>query len=170
MKVLDPSRIYDINNGITLCNFCHNKLVTGKEVIWESFFEASVASGQTIPPAIYNWFCDLILHPPQMCECGCGQWTVMIRGRPNRYILGHHTRGRKWTEATREKLAAAHQAQWGDDRIAVAQRLYDKPMSTKRVAEIMGVSQAWVHKSVKTRGHGEAQRLRFAGATATAPR
>lgn len=32
---------------------------------------------------------------PGVCECGCGEATVIYRGRPNRFVSGHNTKVRR---------------------------------------------------------------------------
>lgn len=33
---------------------------------------------------------------PQLCECGCGKYTNIIKGKPSRYIKGHHKPGSRY--------------------------------------------------------------------------
>jgi len=42
----------------------------------------------------------------RLCECGCGRVTRIVNGAPNRYILGHSSRGHKNVGPWRAIIAA----------------------------------------------------------------
>ena len=55
-----------------------------------------------------------MVNRPGFCNCGCGQSTKVVRGRPNLYVIGHSTkgkmlstRGRKASLETRRKQSKA---------------------------------------------------------------
>ena len=39
-----------------------------------------------------------------LCECGCGGEVNIYRGKPNRFIQGHNTRGKKLSEEHKEAI------------------------------------------------------------------
>jgi len=43
-----------------------------------------------------------------LCECGCGQEVKWFKGRhPNRFVVGHAARGKRFTEEHRDRIAEA---------------------------------------------------------------
>lgn len=155
-----PDARCDVVNGITLCDECHNHIVTGHEGKLIRLFAACLKTGKPVSEhtfkRLYRQACEV---EPRRCACGCGKWTRIIGREPNIYIRGHAQIGRKLKESHRLKIIETHK--FTDDKIIQAQTLYDSGLSTIAVAKQMGVSTGWVSKSVKVRTFAEAQRLRF---------
>jgi hypothetical protein len=145
MKVVSPELVFEVSNGITLCPRCHNSIVNTREGIFEPFFQDAVSTGGPLPTSIFRWFAEVLLDiQPAPCACGCGDLTRIFHGKPNKYIVGHHARGRRMSEGQR----AAMQRHWFK---SFPQDLVDKVLARRgtpqrKIAKELNVSQGWVSK------------------------
>ena len=65
---------------------------------------------------------------PQLCACGCGQYTTILKGKPHRFVRGHHARGehngrfgKPVSSETTQKQAAAGRRQAAAGLSAITQ-------------------------------------------------
>lgn len=84
-----------------LCKSCYTKqLILSR---WSKKFPACVKCGTTVSHHVAHGLCERCYNTEKgggkLCECGCGNYTSMTRGKPKRFLHGHWAR----TLATNEE-------------------------------------------------------------------
>ena len=150
-KAEEPDGVYDVNNGITLCEFCHIRLMGRREKAFSGLLEMALDAGRPLGQEFYRWFCDVILNvPPHPCECGCGKFTNLAYGKPVRYVQGHNWRGKK--RAPRPpRIISEEELQRRSESQKLPSELFDRVLRLsgseipqRSIAGELGVSQGWV--------------------------
>lgn len=161
----DGSLAKDVSNGITLCRECHEKTY-GHESDFAEMFLTIVKDKPYDINKFIDYISDKIPEESRPCECGCGQMTKVVRGKARRFIHGHHTRGRKMSDETKEKCMKAEIFfKSVDVDCNVVKSMYESGMSCNMIANELGLSSTLIVNKVKelgiSRSLSEAQKLRF---------
>lgn len=154
----DESKIFDLNNGITLCQKCHEKTY-GKENEFIDYFKGLIEGRILDEEKFKDYFKEKALVEPILCACGCGQYTKITGGKSRKYIKSHRIKKIKIQENKRIRTS------FTDELLLRIKEMYVNGKSCYEIHNELKVSSGGVANVIKKLGisrlPGEAQRLRF---------